>query len=115
MAVAVLMGRQMDSVVVRTLAIAKECVEMLKKDFVEPMEFIPLNTISVRAFIVPGQCCCSAAAHLHCLCKCCTNQIWPLWTRTVQAPPFALWLQMLKITRASFVALQSVMIANRAT
>jgi structural maintenance of chromosome 1 len=49
-AVAVLMGRQMDSVVVRTLAVAKACVELLRGDKREPMEFIPLDHVQARSF-----------------------------------------------------------------
>lgn len=50
-AITVLMGRQMDSVVVRTMEAAKKCVGELKSDRLktEPMEFIPLDTIDVRA------------------------------------------------------------------
>lgn len=48
-AIAVLMGRQMDSVVVRTFAAAKQCVALLKAERCEPMEFIPLDRIKARS------------------------------------------------------------------
>ena len=47
-AIAVLMGRQMDSVVVRTFEVGRACVALLKELRTEPMEFIPLDNIAVR-------------------------------------------------------------------
>ena len=49
-AIAVLSGRHMDSVVVSTLDVAKDCMSFLKDKQLEPMEFIPLDNIIVRAF-----------------------------------------------------------------
>jgi chromosome segregation ATPase len=47
-ALAVLMGRHMDSVVVKTFSVAMECIELLKQEQRDPMEFIPLDTVQVR-------------------------------------------------------------------
>lgn len=50
-AIAVLMGRQMDSVVVRTFEVGRACVALLKELRTEPMEFIPLDNITVRSLL----------------------------------------------------------------
>jgi structural maintenance of chromosome 1 len=47
-AIAVLSGRHMDSVVVTTLEVAKDCMNFLKEKQLEPMEFIPLDNVTVR-------------------------------------------------------------------
>jgi structural maintenance of chromosome 1 len=47
-AITVLMGRQMDSVVVRTFGTAMACLQLLKELRCEPMEFVPLDNIRVR-------------------------------------------------------------------
>jgi chromosome segregation ATPase len=48
-AIAVLMGRHMDSVVVQTFAAAQRCVAELKQHRMDPIEFIPLDKIQVQA------------------------------------------------------------------
>ena len=45
----VLMGRQMESVVVRTMAVAKQCVAYLREKRYDPMEFVPLDSVKVRS------------------------------------------------------------------
>lgn len=50
-AIAVLSGRHMDSVVVTTYDIAKQCMSYLKEKQLEPMEFVPLNNVIVRTFL----------------------------------------------------------------
>lgn len=47
-AITVLMGRHMDSVVVASMSVARECIKLLKEKKREPMEFIPLDTVDVR-------------------------------------------------------------------
>ena len=49
LAVTVLMGRQMESVVVRTMAVAKQCVAYLREKRYDPMEFVPLDSVKVRS------------------------------------------------------------------
>jgi structural maintenance of chromosome 1 len=46
-AITVLMGRQMDSVVVHTFSTAMACLHLLKELRCEPMEFVPLDNIQV--------------------------------------------------------------------
>ena len=69
-AIAVLMGRQMDSVVVRSFAAAKECLKILKEERADPMEFIPLDHVQVRCLPV------SPAGHS---CVTCTAASLPLF------------------------------------
>lgn len=49
LALAVVMGSNIDSVVVEDERAAKECVTYLKQQRIPPMTFIPLRTIKVRA------------------------------------------------------------------
>lgn len=51
-AIAVLSGRHMDSVVVTTLDAAKDCMHYLKEKHLDPMEFIPLDNITVRTLTI---------------------------------------------------------------
>eukprot|EP00892_Ulva_mutabilis_P002473 jgi/Ulvmu1/12226/UM086_0016.1 len=46
-AITVLMGRHMDSIVVSSMSVARECIKLLKAQRREPMEFIPLDTVDV--------------------------------------------------------------------
>ena len=48
LAVAVLMGKNIDSVVVDTERTAKDCIQYLKEQGVPPMTFIPIQTVKVR-------------------------------------------------------------------
>ena len=48
LAVSLLLGRHMDSVVVGTRTQATTCVQYLRDNRIEPMEFIPLDTVHVR-------------------------------------------------------------------
>lgn len=47
-AMAMVMGKDMDSVIVDTDTTAKQCVEYLKEQQVPPMTFIPLSTIVAK-------------------------------------------------------------------
>ena len=47
-ALAVLLGRDMDSVIVDSENVAKDCIKFLKDTHVPPMTFYPLPTIRVR-------------------------------------------------------------------
>lgn len=53
-AITVLMGRHMDSVVVSTMRVARECIKLLKAQRREPMEFIPLDTVDVWTSLLPA-------------------------------------------------------------
>ena len=47
LAIAVLMGKNIDSVVVDTERTAKDCIQYLKEQGVPPMTFIPVQTVKV--------------------------------------------------------------------
>ena len=47
-ALAVLLARDMDSVVVKDEAVAKDCIQLLKDRKAPPMTFYPLNSVKVR-------------------------------------------------------------------
>jgi structural maintenance of chromosome 1 len=49
-AIAVLVGRHMDSVVVSSLQVAKDCMRFLTEKQYPPMEFIPLDNIQARLY-----------------------------------------------------------------
>jgi len=61
-ALAVLLGRDMDSVIVDSEAIAKDCIKFLKDTHVPPMTFYPLPSIKVCPDWLPGG---QLAASLH--------------------------------------------------
>ena len=48
LALAVLLGKDMDSVIVDSEANAKACIAYLKQERVPPMTFYPLNSVRVR-------------------------------------------------------------------
>lgn len=50
LAIAVLMGKNIDSVVCDTERTAKDCIQFLKEQCVAPMTFIPLQTVRVRNY-----------------------------------------------------------------
>ena len=47
LAIAVLMGKNIDSIVVDTERTAKDCIQYLKEQGVPPMTFIPVQTVKV--------------------------------------------------------------------
>lgn len=47
-ALAVLLAKDMDSVVVKDEAVAKDCIKLLKDRKAPPMTFYPLNSVRVR-------------------------------------------------------------------
>lgn len=59
-ALAVLLARDMDSVVVKDEAVAKDCIQLLKDRKAPPMTFYPLNSVKVRQTV--ALCPCIAAA-----------------------------------------------------
>ncbi|KAK9820343.1 hypothetical protein WJX72_009251 [[Myrmecia] bisecta] len=48
LALAVVMGRDMDSVIVDSEKTAKECIQLLKDQHVSPMTFIPVSTVKAK-------------------------------------------------------------------
>jgi SMC proteins Flexible Hinge Domain len=59
-ALAVLLARDMDSVVVKDEAVAKDCIQLLKDRKAPPMTFYPLNSVKVRQqwHCSPSNSCC---------------------------------------------------------
>ena len=49
LAIAVLMGKNIDSIVVDSERTAKDCIQYLKDQGVPPMTFIPIQTVKVSA------------------------------------------------------------------
>ena len=48
LAMAVVMGKDMDSVICDTEATAKECIHWLRQNQVAPMTFFPLDTVRAK-------------------------------------------------------------------
>ena len=57
LAIAVLMGKHIDSIVCDTERTAKDCIQYLKEQGVAPMTFIPIQSVRVRGPKNPAQCC----------------------------------------------------------
>ena len=51
LAMAVVMGKDMDSVICDTEATAKECIHWLRQNQVAPMTFFPLDTVRAKVCI----------------------------------------------------------------
>lgn len=48
LAMAVVLGNNMDGVIVETERVAKECIELLKQSRIPPLTFLPLDTLRLK-------------------------------------------------------------------